>query len=105
MLMSSRSARRAALGAAMAACVLAPGPAAQAQDFLSTLFGGFGGHRPQAPAMPLPFANDGAAAASPFDLRSRAGGNADKRHASMNFSPASKSVLARFQHVPVVASE
>jgi hypothetical protein len=74
MLMSSRSARRAALGAAMAACVLAPGPAAQAQDFLSTLFGGFGGHRPQAPAMPLPFANDGAAAASPFDLRSRAGG-------------------------------
>jgi hypothetical protein len=34
-----------------------------------------------------------------------AGGNADRRHASMNFSPVSKSVLARFQRVPVVAAE
>jgi hypothetical protein len=34
-----------------------------------------------------------------------AGRSADKRGASLNFSPASKSVLSRYQHVPVVARE
>jgi hypothetical protein len=33
-------------------------PSAQAEDFLSALFGAFGG-RPHAPSMPLPFANEG----------------------------------------------
>jgi uncharacterized protein DUF2865 len=34
-----------------------------------------------------------------------AGRSADKRGASLNFTPASKSVLSRFRHVPVVARE
>lgn len=34
-----------------------------------------------------------------------AGRSADKRGASLNFRPASKSVLSRFRHVPVVARE
>jgi hypothetical protein len=34
-----------------------------------------------------------------------AGRSADKRGASLNFSPASKSVLSRYHHVPVVARE
>jgi hypothetical protein len=58
------SARQAALGAALALCTLAPAPAAQAEDFLSALFGAFGGGRQQAASMPLPFANEGAA---PYD--------------------------------------
>ena len=49
-----------ALGAAAAVLVaLALAPAAQARDFLSALFGAFGGTRSQAPAMPLSFANEG----------------------------------------------
>jgi hypothetical protein len=34
-----------------------------------------------------------------------AGRDADKRGASLNFSPASKSITSRYQHLPVVASE
>jgi hypothetical protein len=34
-----------------------------------------------------------------------AGRSADKRGASLNFSPASKSMLSRYRHVPVVARE
>ena len=34
-----------------------------------------------------------------------AGRSADKRGASLNFSPASKSLLSRYRHVPVVARE
>jgi hypothetical protein len=34
-----------------------------------------------------------------------AGRGADKRGASLNFSPASKSITAHYQHLPVVASE
>ena len=48
---------RLALGAAAAVVALAPGPAAQAEDFLSALFGAFG--RPQAPAAPLPYSGEG----------------------------------------------
>jgi hypothetical protein len=48
-----------ALGIAAALVALALAPAAQAEDFLSALFGAFGGHRPQAPSMPLPFASEG----------------------------------------------
>jgi hypothetical protein len=59
--MIKRSARRAAFGVSVAICVLALAPAAQAEDFLSALFGAFGGGRQQAPSMPLPYANEGAA--------------------------------------------
>ena len=54
--MSRRLGKRVAVVAA-ALCALAP--AAQAEDFFSALFGGFGGHRSQAPSMPLPFASEG----------------------------------------------
>jgi hypothetical protein len=47
---------RLALGAATVLVALALAPAAQAEDFLSALFGAFGGGRPQAPAMPLQYA-------------------------------------------------
>ena len=49
---------RLALGAAAAWIALTVPPAAQAEDFLSALFGAFGGGRPQAPMIPLPFANE-----------------------------------------------
>ena len=55
--MFKRSVRQAALGVAMAACALTITPSAQAEDFLSALFGGFG--RPQAPSAPLPYASEG----------------------------------------------
>jgi len=48
--------RMAILGAAVVACASAPTPAAQAQDFFSALFGGFG--RARAPYVSMPFAND-----------------------------------------------
>jgi hypothetical protein len=57
--MNRRSGRQAALGVAAALCVLAVAPAAQAQDFFSALFGMFGGGRPPAPAIRLPFAGEG----------------------------------------------
>ena len=57
--MFKRSVRQAALGVAMAACALTIAPAAQAEDFLSALFGAFGGGRPQAPSAPLPYASEG----------------------------------------------
>jgi hypothetical protein len=56
--MTRKSGRRLALGGAIALCLLALAPAAQAEDFFSALFGGFGGGRSQAPAVPLPFANE-----------------------------------------------
>jgi hypothetical protein len=55
--MFGRSVRRAALGGAAAFCALSFVPAAQAEDFLSVLFGVFGGGRPHAPSMP--FAGEG----------------------------------------------
>ena len=54
--MARRSVRQAALGAAAALCALALAPSAQAEDFLSALFGAFGGGR--APSIRLPFANE-----------------------------------------------
>jgi hypothetical protein len=45
------------LGAAIMFAVPALAPAAQAEDFFSALFGGFGG-RHQGPSMPLPFASE-----------------------------------------------
>ena len=54
--MVRRSARRAVTGTMVAGCLLLA-PAAYAEDFLSALFGGFGGGRPQAPTVPLSYAN------------------------------------------------
>jgi hypothetical protein len=42
-----------------AVCALALASAAQAQDFFSALFGGFGGGRSRPPAMSLPFPGEG----------------------------------------------
>ncbi len=71
--MLRRSARRAALGAAVALCASSFAPAAQAEDFLSALFGAFGGGRSHAPSLPLPFAGEGNPFAPLNDARSRAG--------------------------------
>lgn len=68
--MSWTSGRRSAFAAVAALCALALAPSAQAEDFLSALFGG---GRPQAPAIRLPFANDGGAFAPQGDPRPRAG--------------------------------
>jgi Protein of unknown function (DUF2865) len=56
--MVRRSSRLLAFGATVALCASAVAPAAQAGDFLSTLFGAFGGHRPEASSLPLPFASE-----------------------------------------------
>jgi len=63
--MVRRSGRLIALGAAVALCASAMAPAAQAEDFLSALFGAFGARRPEAPSMPLPFASE----SSPLPLQ------------------------------------
>lgn len=49
---------RLASGAAAAWIALTLTPAAQAEDFLSALFGAFGGARPHAPMIPPPFASE-----------------------------------------------
>src|SRR6202047_4584663 len=56
--MVRRSVRQVALGAAAALCALALAPSAQAEGFLSALFGAFGGGRSHAPSIRLPFANE-----------------------------------------------
>src|SRR3981081_2967822 len=48
-------------------------PTAQAEDFLSALFGAFGGGRPQAPAVRLPFRNETHPPAPQGDPGPRAG--------------------------------
>src|ERR1700722_3295919 len=74
--MIRRSGRLWLLGAAILLCVPALTPAARAEDFLSALFGAFGGGRPHVPSMPLPFASEGEANA-PVEARPRfAGGQA-----------------------------
>lgn len=68
--MFRRSMRQAALGAAMAVGALALAPAAQAEnDFLSALFGAFGGGRPQASEIiRLPYASEGGPVAPQTDV-------------------------------------
>jgi hypothetical protein len=68
--MTGRSARRMALGVAAVLCTSALAPTARAEDFLSALFGAFGGGRP--PVIRLPFANEGGLFAPPTDVRPRA---------------------------------
>ncbi|MGO8912692.1 MAG: DUF2865 domain-containing protein [Bradyrhizobium sp.] len=62
-----RRSGRLALGAAAALVAVALAPVAQAEDFLSALFGAFG--RPQAPATPLPYASEGNSPGVPDDLQ------------------------------------
>jgi len=79
--MSSTPGRWLTLGTLAAVGVFAVAPRAQAEDFLSALFGAFSGRpsvsAPQSP-VPLPFANEGAAPAAQSDARPRssAGGQA-----------------------------
>jgi Protein of unknown function (DUF2865) len=67
--MNRTSGKRLAFGAA-ALCALAFAPAAQAEDFLSALFGAFGGRHAPA-SIPLPFANEGDPSNPTTDGRSR----------------------------------
>jgi hypothetical protein len=71
--MFRRSARRAALGAAVVLGALAVAPAAQAEDFLSALFGAFGGGRSQAPSVRMPFGGEGNFIVPQSELRPRIG--------------------------------
>jgi Protein of unknown function (DUF2865) len=68
-----RSGRLVVLGAAVVLGALMPAPAAQAEDFLSALFGAFGGRRAPAPSMPLSFANEGYSLSPQRDARPRTG--------------------------------
>jgi Protein of unknown function (DUF2865) len=84
--MRGRSGRRMAFGAAVAVCALTLAPAARAEDFLSALFGAFGGHRASAPMIRMPYAGETAPGtegspvmAPPFDMarpRAYGGGTA-----------------------------
>jgi uncharacterized protein DUF2865 len=56
--MNWKPGKRLAFGAMAALCASALAPSAHAEDFLSALFGAFGAHRPAAPTVPLPFANE-----------------------------------------------
>jgi hypothetical protein len=57
--MIRRSVRQAAFGAAALLGAASLTPPAQAEDFLSALFGAFGGGRAHAPSIRLPFASEG----------------------------------------------
>jgi len=117
-----------AWGMAVVLCAFALAPTAQAEDFLSALFGAFGGGRSHAPAIPLPFATDGSPFAPPTDVRPRAiysgGGQAycvrtcdgryfpivasdsQSRAASCNnFCPASKTEVVYGSHIDNAATE
>jgi hypothetical protein len=50
--------KRVALGVAAVLCASSLMPAARAEDFLSALFGAFGGRHPASPQIVLPFANE-----------------------------------------------
>jgi hypothetical protein len=60
------SGKRMAFGAAVAMCALTLAPAAQAEDFLSALFGVFGGHH-RAPMIRMPYASETAPDATEGD--------------------------------------
>jgi hypothetical protein len=127
--MSGRPARRMALGVAAVLCALALtstlASSSQAEDFLSALFGAFGG-RPHGPVVPLPFSVEGSPFAPPTDMRPRAysGGQAycvrtcdgryfpivapdsQSRAASCNnFCPASKTEIVYGSHIDNAVTE
>src|SRR4051812_29043487 len=74
--MTRRSGRRLALGAAGALCAWSQGLCAAAGDFLSALFGAFGGGRSHAPSIPLPFVPFGGEDPRPRASYSGGGGQA-----------------------------
>jgi hypothetical protein len=70
--MRSRSANRWGLGAAIAVCIIATAPTAQARDFFAALFGAFSDNPSLAPAQPqrsepLPFASEGDLSGRPVE--------------------------------------
>jgi Protein of unknown function (DUF2865) len=73
--MIRRSVRLLALAIVAMACASMLAPSAQAEDFLSALFGAFGA-RPRLPSIPLPFANQGDAMSGPQARPRYAGGQA-----------------------------
>ncbi len=73
MKMRVRSGKLAAWGAAALVCASVLAPAAQAQDFFSQLFGGFGRMRHQ-PYISMPFPNDDGSVVQRGDMRPRYGG-------------------------------
>jgi Protein of unknown function (DUF2865) len=79
--MSLRSSRLLAFGAATALCVSTLAPSARAEDFLSALFGAFGGHRSHAPSIPFPFTGAGEPSALQSEARTRGGYSGGAAHA------------------------
>lgn len=71
--MNWKSAKRSGLGVAAVLCASALVPAAQAQDFFSQLFSGFG-DRSHTRSMQLPFATEGNPYAPQGEARPRGGG-------------------------------
>jgi hypothetical protein len=69
--MNRRSGTWVALGVAASVCAV-PLPA-QAEDFLSALFGAFGGGRSHAPSIPMPFGSEGGPIGPQGEGRARAG--------------------------------
>jgi hypothetical protein len=67
----SMSRGRLLLGGAVALIAVAMAPAAQAEDFLSALFGAFGVHRPQPPATPMPYTGEESTVFPPEGAASR----------------------------------
>ena len=78
--MAARPGRITALGAAALLCASALAPAAQAQDFFSALFGGFGGRPRQPyisrPYISLPFSDGGPVAPQQVERPRYSGGQA-----------------------------
>jgi hypothetical protein len=125
--MIRRSVRLLTLGAMTMAGAQALAPSAQAEDFLSALFGAFGGGRSHAPSIPLPFTNEGDANTSLPQAEARpryAGGQAycvrtcdgryfpisasdnQSRAASCNsFCPASETKLVYGSNIDNAATE
>ena len=122
--MNRTSGKRLALAAAAVLCVSALAPAAQAEDFFSALFGGFG--RSRAPQIHLPFAGEGGPFAPQGEARPRGygGGQAycvrscdgryfpvngpDKQsraEACNNFCPASDTKLVYGSSIDTAATE
>src|SRR6202165_5744013 len=107
--MVRRTGRQGALGVAAALCALAlAAPAAHAEDFLSALFGAFGGGRSHAPSIPLPFASEG----NPFFPQNNAryfpisASDNQSRAASCNsFCPASETKVVYGSNIDDAATE
>ena len=133
--MAIRSSRQWAFGVAIVASTLAVTSAAQAEDFLSALFGAFGGGQSQAPSTPLPYASEGgskpsfsspravrpseprphytAAAGQAFCVRTCDGryfpitatGNESRAASCNSFCPASETKVVYGSHIDEEATE